>query len=142
MKRRAGVVLVCVLVLVAVLVVPALAKGPANAGGKDADYLWIEMASLYIGPDYGAGSTSTTTQDGIVIDVITSSVMMVKMKYFDDVVFTDQDWCLFKFWLSEPVDITFPGDVPYVYAATEFIFIKMYYTGIGTGHYFTLQAYK
>ena len=140
MKRRVGVVLVCMLVSVAVLMVPALAKGPANAGGEDAEFLWNEMASLYIGPDYGAGSTPTTTQDGILIDVITSSVMMVKMKYFDDVVFTDQDWNLFKFWLAEPVNITFPDGV--VYAATEFIFIKMYFTGIGNGHYYTLQAYK
>lgn len=139
MRRCTGVVLVCVLVLVAVLVVPALAKGPANAGGKDADYLWNGMASLYIGPDYGAGSTPTTTQDGIEIDVITSSTVMVKMKYFDDYVFTDHDWVLFKFWLAAPVDITFPDGV---YVATEFIFIKMNYTGIGNGHYYTLQAYK
>ena len=140
MKKRGAVVLVCMLALAAVLVVPALAKGPANAGGKDADVLWNGMAGLYIGPDYGAGTTPTITQDGIVIDVITSSVMMVKMKYFNDYVFTDQDWNLFKFWLAAPVNITFPDGV--VYIATEFIFIKMYYTGIGNGCYYALPAYK
>jgi len=130
------------LVLAAVLVVPALAKGPANAGGKDADYLWNAMASLYIGPDWYAGFEPTTTHDGIVIDEIWESVVMIKMKYFDDSGFTDQDWVLFKFWLAADVDITFPDPDGYTYTATEFIFIKMNYTGIDNGCYYTLQAYK
>ena len=67
---------------------------------------------------------------------------MLKMKWFDDYDFTNKDFNLFKFWLTESVTITFVGEEPI--EATEFIFIKMNYVfteGIWTGEY-TLQAYR
>jgi hypothetical protein len=123
------------------LSIAALGKGPTNAGGK-AGYVnngkWT--VQIYIGPDwYGAGSTSTTTTDGTVIGVISSEVMMEKVRYFDEDWYTDKDWAHFKFWLSAPVTITFAGGR--VETATRFVFIKMNYTATG-GYSFELQAYK
>lgn len=142
MKRRAGVVLVCMLVLVAVLVVPALAKGPANAGDGETYTRPNWKSSLYLGPDYGAGWTATETVNGTVIDPIGSpespATLLAKGHYFSEwgEPVSERDWVYYKFWLNDPVRITFASGEEYL--ATHFIVITC---KMASGEY-TLEAYK
>ena len=131
------------LMLVALIAGGAFAKGPSNAGGKHEDWsYWPNehpnwASYLYIGPDYGAGSTSTETEDGSVIDPIPGATLAAKGRFFSDEDFTDKDWVMYKFWLTEPVDITLPSGE--VVTATEFIFIRQRF---GEGHPVEIVNYK
>ena len=128
------------------------AKGPSKSNmGKNGngDWEYFEdyggaynfMADMYVGLDYGVGSTPTITTDGIYIDVIDMATLMDKGHYFSEWYepYSDKDWVAYKFWLTSPVNIEFPDG--YVYIATQFIFLKVHHSSDGSST-ITLQAYK
>ena len=161
MNKRSIFAAIVGLIMISMLIAPAFAKGPSkakmgqNGNGKweyleefDVAQKFNPMGIMYVGPDYGAGSTPTTTTDGTVIDIINSSFLMEIVKWFDYYDYTDKDFNLLKFWLTDPVLIIF-ADGEEIWA-TEFIFLKMNYVStwddlteeyIWTAEY-TLQAYR
>lgn len=130
--KRTSLMLLVGLAVVSLLIVNVCANGPANARRKQ-EWDHPNWASyLYIGPDYGAGATLTETTDGSVVDPILSATLAAKGRYFSEwwEPFSEKDWVTYKFWLTEPVNITLP-DGTTVYTATEFIFFRMVRLDLG-----------
>ena len=131
MKKKLALTIIIALVLFLANATFVFADGPENAGGQSDKWQWnpeggdgiyIWPAELFIGPDYGAGSTETLCSDGTWIDVIPNATLMANGHYFSDEDFTEMDWVSYKFWLSEPVDMILAGGENYI--ATKFIFLK------------------
>ena len=135
--RRAMVVTAVVVVILS-LMVPALAKGPAKAGGKNQEYFdmdgdgigdvlgfYIPNADMYIGQDYGVGSTATLCSDGTWVDVIPNAILHDKGHYVSEwpEPYSEEDWVTYKFWLSSPVLVIYPDGEEYT--ATNHIFFKV-----------------
>ena len=145
MKKRLAPTIVIALALFLSNAALVFADGPNNAGGKSQKWQWdpeggagiyIWPASLFIGPDYGAGSTPTLCADGTQIDVIPNATLLAKGRYFSDVEFTEKDWVGYHFWLSEPVNMILADGT--TYTATQFIFLKVM---LGSGE-IILVSYK
>lgn len=119
-----------VLVMIVAMGQFAVAKGPANAGGNNKEYYYSEHSDMYMGPDYGLGTTPTTCSDGTWIDVITNAAIQDNGHYVSDPgePYAEKDWVTYKFWLSEPVLVIYPNGEEY--AATNHIFLKVLH-GIG-----------
>ena len=131
MKKKLALTVVVVTAMFLMSAVPAVAEGPENAGGNSSkwefgDGIYIWPAELYIGPDYGAGSTETVCSDGTWIDIIVNATLLAKGHYFSEwwEPFTEKDWVDYKFWLDKdhPVEIVFTDGT--TYTATKFIFLK------------------
>ena len=107
------------LITLLILAMPVLAQGPGKV-------FYNPSAENYHGPDYGAGSTPTSTANGYWVDVIPNANLQAIGHYFSewDEPFTDKCWVYYKFWLTEPVKIICPNGEEYY--ATKFITFKVF----------------
>ena len=132
-KKKITLTIAIVLVMFLMSAIPAVADEPEYAGGKNSkwvygDVIYIGPSELYIGPDYGAGTTETWCSDGTWIDVIVNAFLWADGHYFSEwwEPYDERDWVYYKFWLDEnhPVDMILADGSSYI--ATEFIFIKVW----------------
>lgn len=139
-RIRAAGVLIAMLALVLMGAGLSYAKGPANAGGANRDELWNPMASLYVGEIYWGLPVELEFDDGTAVDPFEPAFVMVKMQIFRNEQHASEEWDSIKYWLDEPVEITFPdGSTD---EAVDFIFIRIYYSYTPEWEYrIELQAY-
>lgn len=151
MNKRSIFAAIVGLIMVSMLVAPAFAKGPSKAKmGQNGNGKWIEledwgpfvfegfyntMADMYVGLDYGVGSTETYTTDGYYVGVIEGATLMDNGHYHENKI-----WISYKFWLTSPVEMTCPDGSEYT--ATQFIFFVVQYDLSDSSKTTTIQAYK
>ena len=130
--KKILILTLALVLLLGLVATPVMAEGPTKAGGTSTKWvdpwgyggIYIFPADLYIGPDYGAGSTETLCSDGTRIDVIEDATLLAKGHYFSDEEITEKDWVDYKFWLDKehPVDMILADGTEYT--AKKFIFLK------------------
>jgi hypothetical protein len=118
---RRLLVITAMVVVILSLMVPALAKGPANAGGANREYFYRWEPDMYIGPDYGLGSSETNCSDGSWVDVIPNATLHDKGHYRQ---LPKEIRISYKLWLSSPVEMIIDGET---IIATNHIFFKVRY---------------
>ena len=148
MNKRSIFAAIVGLIMTSMLIAPAFAKGPSKAKmGQNGNGVWEDwsiyeyegfyniMADMYVGLDYGVGTTETYTTDGYYVGVIESATLMDKGHYHENKI-----WISYKFWLTSPVEMICSDGSEYT--ATEFIFFVVQYDLSDWSHTITIQAYK